>query len=114
MGRPTKKVKRDQQFNIKLTLREIAWVRARAEAARMRPVDYGRGQLLADRPLPRTASNAVPHLDTLFLLQLSRIGNNLNQIARKFHETGVCPPSSLESLLSDIRELIRKGAGNGP
>jgi hypothetical protein len=113
MGRPTKKEKRDQQLNIKLTLREIAWVRARAGAVRMRPIDYGRAQLLAERPLPRAASNTAPHLDTLFLLQLSRIGNNLNQIARKFNQTGVCPPA-LETLLGDIRELIRKGSGNGP
>jgi hypothetical protein len=113
MGRPTKREKRDQQLNIKLTLREIDSLRARADAVRMRPVDFGRAQLFADKPLPRAASNAAPHLDTLFLLQLSRIGNNLNQITRKFHETGVCPPRSLESLLSDIRELIRKGSGNG-
>jgi hypothetical protein len=79
----------------------------------MRPVDYGRTQLLADRPLPRAASIAAPHLDTLFLLQLSRVGNNLNQIARKFNQTGICPPVTLESLLSDIRELIRKGSGDG-
>jgi hypothetical protein len=114
MGRPTKKEKRDQQLNIKLTLREIASVRARASAVRMRPVDYGRAQLLADRPPPSAASNAAPHLATLFLIQLSRIGNNLNQIARKFNQTGVCPPLPLESLLSDIRELIRKGSGDGP
>lgn len=88
-------------------------MRARASAARMRPVDYGRTQLLADRPLPRAASIAAPHLDTLFLLQLSRVGNNLNQIARKFNQTGICPPVTLESLLSDIRELIRKGSGDG-
>jgi hypothetical protein len=113
MGRPAKRDKRDQQFNIKLTLREIASVRARADAARVRPVDYGRAQLLADRPLPRAASIAAPHLDTLFLLQLSRIGNNLNQIARKFNQTGLCPPSALEVSLRDIRELIRKGSRNG-
>jgi hypothetical protein len=114
MGRPTKKEKRDQQLNIKLTLREIDFVRARANAARMRPVDYGRALLLADRPASRAATNAAPHLDTLFLVQLSRIGNNLNQIARKFNQTGVSPPAALEDLLSAIRELIRKGSGNGP
>jgi hypothetical protein len=114
MGRPTKKERRDQQVNIKLTLREIDFVRARAGAAGMRPVDFGRAQLLADRPLPRAASSTAPHLDTLFLLQLSRIGNNLNQIARKFNQTGFCPPVALENLLSDIRDLIRKGSGDGP
>lgn len=113
-GKTDKKEKRDHQLNIKLTLREIDFVRARADAIRMRPVDYGRAQLLAGRPLPRGTSNAATHLDTLFLLQLSRIGNNLNQIARKFNQTGVCPPLGLESLLSEIRELIRKGSSNGP
>jgi hypothetical protein len=112
MGRPTKKEKRDQQLNIKLTLREIASVRAGASKAGMRAVDYGRAKLFADRPFQ--AARAAAHLDTLFLVQLSRIGNNLNQMARKFNQTGVSPPPALEDLLSAIRELIRKGSGNGP
>jgi Mobilization protein NikA len=114
MGRPTKREKRDQQFNIKLTLREIASVRTRASAAGMPPVNYGRARLLADRSPERAASNAAAHLDTLFLVQLSRIGNNLNQIARKFNQTGVQPPATLEATLRDIRELIRKGSGHDP
>lgn len=113
MGRPTKKEKRDQQLNIKLTLREIASVRARASAAHLQPVDYGRAQLLADKPGQR-AAKAAHHLDTLFLVQLSRVGNNLNQIARKFNQTGAHPPAALEQLLAEIRGLIRKGSENGP
>jgi Bacterial mobilisation protein (MobC) len=114
MARPTKKEKRDRQLNIKLTLREIDTVRARASAAGMRPVDYGRAQLLADKPAQSAASAAAPHLDTLFLVQLSRIGNNLNQIARKFNLTGAHPPAALEQLLAEIRGFIRKGSENGP
>lgn len=110
LGRPSKTEKRDQQLNIKLTLRELATIRARASAACLRPVDYGRAQLLADGLPHRAASAASSHLDTLFLLQLSRLGNNLNQIARKLNRTGVLAPAALDALLAEIRDVIRKAS----
>jgi hypothetical protein len=113
MGRPSKTEKRDQQLNIKLTLREIASIRTRASAACLRPVDFGRAQLLADSPTHRAALATSSHLDTLLLLQLSRVGNNLNQIARKLNRTGLHTPAALDALLADIRELIRKASLNG-
>jgi hypothetical protein len=113
MGRPSKSEKRDQQLNLKFTLRELAWIRARAETTGLRPVDYARRELLADRPARKDAPEASDHLDTLFLLQLSRLGNNLNQIARKLHQFGGPLPSGLESLLADIRKTIARGTRDG-
>ena len=108
VARPTKRDKRDHQLNLKLTAREQAWVYRRAAAAGLRPVDYGRAQLLSERALKAARINAPPHLDPLFLAQLSRIGNNLNQIARKMHAFGQPAPPMLEHLLSEIRASIRQ------
>jgi hypothetical protein len=112
MARPTKHEKRDQQFNLKLTRREFDFVCARAARLALRPVDYARAQLLAEWRVRTHAQHG--HLDPLFLLQLSRLGNNLNQIARRLHATRTAAPQALGALLEEIRELIRKGAGHGP
>jgi hypothetical protein len=113
MGRPSKSEKRDQQLNLKFTLRELTWIRARAETTGLRPVDYARAQLLSDRLTRKDVPPRSDHLDTLFLLQLSRLGNNLNQIARKLHQFGSPMPSGLEPLLGRIRDTIAKGTRDG-
>jgi hypothetical protein len=113
MARPNKTEKRDQQLNLKLTIRELAWLRARAASVGMRPVDFGRAQLLSDRPVQMSPRNAAPHLDPLFIAQMSRIGNNLNQISRNFHRFQLLEPSDLQPILQAIREIIRKASENG-
>src|ERR1700749_677768 len=92
MARPTKHDKRDHQLNLKLTLREYNWVCNRAAASGLRPVEFGRAQLLAERALRMARVVAPPHLDPLFLAHLSRIGNNLNQLTRRLHEFHMPPP----------------------
>jgi len=113
MARPSKSEKRDRQINLKLTVREMAWLRARAASLGMRPVDFGRAQLLSDRPIKMIARSGGPHLDPLFIAQMSRIGNNLNQIARNFHRFQVPPPADLQPVLQAIREIIRKASVDG-
>ena len=112
MGRPGKSVKRNRQLNLKLTEREYAWVIERAVEARMKPVDFGRAQLFADGKVRRSAE-ARPHLDPLFMAQLSRIGSNLNQIVRRLHQLHMPAPGELDGLLASIREIIRTGAADG-
>lgn len=75
----------------------------------MRPVDYGRAKLLgaADRGIHAHDAPA-PHLDPLLIVQLSKIGNNLNQIARRLNTLDLPAPPSLEPLLQLIRSLIAK------
>jgi Bacterial mobilisation protein (MobC) len=113
MARPPKREKRDRQLNLKLTTREHAWVCGRAEALRMRLADYARLQLLSDRPRRSDTEASTPHLAPLFLAHLSRIGNNLNQIARRLHQLDLAAPSALEAALEEVRALIRKASGNG-
>jgi hypothetical protein len=112
MARPTKHERRDRQLNLKLTRREFDFVRARAARRALRPVDYARAQLFSERPIRTHAAHG--HLDPLFLLQLSRLGNNLNQIARQLNVTRMPPSEGLGPLLEEIRGLIQKGAADGP
>jgi DNA polymerase III delta subunit len=49
---------------------------------------------------------SVRQLDPLLLVQLSRIGNNLNQIARRLNELALPAPEALEPLLAEIRRIL--------
>lgn len=113
MARPRKAERRTRQINIKLTEREQAWLHGRAKASGMRPAEFGRDQLLADRHILRKPPETGRHLDPLFLSQLSRIGNNLNQLTRRCHLLNVPPPASLEPLLQLIRDMLRKAVAHG-
>jgi hypothetical protein len=106
MGRPKLHITRDRQFNVGLTAAELAELQRAARLAGMRPVDYGRAKLLS-RPghIART-EYAVRQLDPLLLVQLSRIGNNLNQIARRLNELALPAPQELEPLLAEIRGIL--------
>ena|SRR5215207_981755 len=113
MGRPPKEIKRNRQFNVGLTAPEHELLFARAARACMRPVDYGRARLLGQRGGEAAPSGApAPHLDPLFLVQLSRLGNNLNQIVRGMNRFQQPAPPSLEPLLQEIRRLIARAGGS--
>jgi hypothetical protein len=114
VGRPKHKLKRDRQFNVGLTSREHELLQERARAAGMRPVDYGRARLFGEaRHRAIAAADNGRHLDPLFQAQLSRLGNNLNQITRRLNVLEVPPPPSLEPLLRHIRALLAKGTSHG-
>lgn len=99
---------RDRQFNLSLTASELERIKRRAEALGLRPVHLGRLLVLDDRravALQRGPST----IDRLIHGQLIRLGNNLNQLTRRFHasEAGAAP-ADLEPLLRDIRSLIAR------
>jgi hypothetical protein len=106
MARPKKDERRDCQLNLHLTRIEIEAVRRRAAAVGMRVAEYGRTQVLA---VERGAVDHAAHarVRTLAVLELKRVGNNLNQVARRLNSAPVpMLPASLEPLLQDIRALI--------
>jgi hypothetical protein len=107
MGRPRLQNARDRQFNVSLTASEFADLQRAARLAGVRPVDYGRAKLLS-KPgrLTRTAF-AVHQLDPLLLIQLSRLGNNINQIARRLNEFSLQAPEDLAPLLAELRGILR-------
>ncbi|GLR86535.1 plasmid mobilization protein [Bradyrhizobium iriomotense] len=111
MGRPRKTEPRDRQFNLSLTATEYESIVRRATALGMRPIHFGRAILLrvdggaVSKPQP--ADNGA----RLVALQLSRLGNNLNQLLQYLHTTGDPVPADLEPLLNDIRNLITRVRG---
>lgn len=111
MPRPRIPNRRDQQLNLSLTQDEFINAYYLAEAAGMRLVDFGRWRLLGDANQPAIPSRSVSTIDRLFLAELKRLGNNLNQLARFCHATGHRPPDHLDPLLLRIRDLIDRGAG---
>lgn len=108
MGRPKLENTRDRQFNVGLTAFELETVQRAARLAGMRPVDYGRAKLLSKPGRITRTAYAVRQLDPLLLVQLSRIGNNLNQIARRLNDLALPEPEDLAPLLAEIRSLLRE------
>jgi hypothetical protein len=113
MARPKQKLNRDRQFNVAVTARELEVLHARAAACGMRPVDYGRARLFAERRTADAKPAGEPHLAPLFLTHLSRLGNNLNQIARRLNTVGQSAPPTLEPLLRELRALLSTGGPRG-
>ena len=104
MGRPPKHETRDRQLNLSLTAREYSEVCCRATAAGMRPSEFGRMQIVSERALKRVHAIAHGQRDPAFLLQLSRLGNNLNQITRRLHQLDIAAAARIAALL-----LCRRG-----
>jgi hypothetical protein len=98
------------QLNLGLTAHEHALLFRRAASAGMRPVDYARGRLFSEH-FRRFPAPKAHHLDPLLLVALSRIGNNLNQIARRLHLRAEPAPPTLALLLDELRQLLRREAG---
>ncbi len=110
MGRPKKSEPRVKQLNVSLTETELHNIESRARAVGMRPVHFSRALLL---DTGRTAvvaqtNTSDGNLTRLIHAQLIRLGNNLNQMLRHLHMTGVPLPADLEPLLADIRKLIAR------
>lgn len=105
MPRPEKPTKRDRQLNVALTCAEWERVRRDAAAASLRPVDYARAVLLAER-IVTTQAHARSRFDRLALEAWKRAGNNLNQIARQLNMLGTFSQRDLDAALADLRALI--------
>jgi hypothetical protein len=79
MARPTKQSheKRQERFNLRLTVAEIEHLRAQALAAGLAPHEYARRRVLGFQvsPAPRQA-------DAALVSEINRVGVNVNQLAR--------------------------------
>jgi hypothetical protein len=109
MGRPIKSELRSHQLNLSLTASELESIKRRAYAVGMRPVHFGRAVLLdPDRRPGAERERTGGNINLLVYTQLSRLGNNLNQLMRHLHRTGDPLPADLEPLLKDIRHIIAR------
>ncbi|MGY8666197.1 plasmid mobilization relaxosome protein MobC [Bradyrhizobium sp. UFLA05-109] len=107
MARPRLPNPRNTQLKLYFTAGELASIKSRAEALGMRPVHFGRAVLLAGGPFAvqtERASSATGQI----LVQLSRLGNNLNQMVRHLHMMNDPLPADLEPLLADIRAILAR------
>jgi hypothetical protein len=109
MGRPKTSEPRSHQLNLSLTARELESIKRRAAALGMRPVHFGRIMLLDKNKHPTMKPETSDgNIDRLVYGQLARLGNNLNQIVRRLHQTGDPLPADLEPLLNDIRAILAR------
>lgn len=107
MARPKTPEPRSEQLNISLTRAELDSIKKRAESVGMRPVHFGR-LLLLQKGKQDPGSAEKSSLDKLIFVQLSRLGNNLNQMVRHLHVTGDPLPADAEPLLKDIRQILAR------
>ena len=108
MGRPRKSEPRRRQLNICLSESELATLERRARAVGMRTVHFSRDLLIKAGKAPANPAEKSTS-SHLAYVQLSRLGNNLNQMVRHLHQTGDPLPADLEPLLRDIRQIIAGG-----
>lgn len=114
MPRPKKIHPRDRQLNFSLTAAELETLQARADAAGLRLIDYGREALLKSRRqklFPENSARPVSKLERLNNSELRRLGNNLNQLVHWHHRRGQPLPRLLQPLLEEIRAIIQTGFG---
>ncbi len=108
MVRPKIPEPRSEQLNISLTRAELDSIRKRAESVGMRPVHFGRLLLLQKGQNANFGTSEKSSLEKLIFVQLSRLGNNLNQMVRHLHVTGDPLPADAEPLLKDIRQILSR------
>jgi hypothetical protein len=109
MGRPRKIEPRNRQLNLSLTAAEYDGIAKRAQALGLRPVHFGRTVLLGVTNRSPEGQEPANNALRLVYVQLSRLGNNLNQMVRHLHLTNDPLPADLEPLLIDIRQIIARG-----
>lgn len=95
-------------FGFQVTPEEKAELVRRAKAFGRRPSDYGRLVLLSDLKAPAPPAND-PEAIAGLSFQLSKIGTNLNQLARLANERRALPrEAELSAVLSEIKAALSK------
>ena len=110
VARPKTPEPRSEQLNISLTRAELDSIKRRAESVGMRPVHFGHLLLLQKSKNVESSTSEKSSLEKLIFVQLSRLGNNLNQMVRHLHATGDPLPADAEPLLKDIRQILTRAA----
>ncbi|MEW4923097.1 plasmid mobilization relaxosome protein MobC [Algibacter sp. 2305UL17-15] len=103
MARPKKDIQslKAIRVNVRMTVNEFLVVSDSANCLGIGIPDYIRRKVTG-RPLPRT--RVMPENRKLFI-ELSRIGNNINQLTKKAH-LGMHTPKILQRELLELKETI--------
>jgi predicted transcriptional regulator len=99
MARPPKekKEKRSFRYTFRMTEEEMEFLERLSEYADLPPAEVIRASVFKNR-LPQAK---MPLLDRQAYLELKRIGNNINQIARHYNSRITVPEHRLKALIDD-------------
>ena len=98
----------DEQLpNIRVTVAERERVEEKAAAAGMTVTQYIRRAVLKTRIAPKRGST-----DQALLVELNRVGTNLNQIARRVN-AGRNLPSDFPDVLAEVSAAVKKVLSDG-
>ncbi len=87
---------------IRLKLSELLYVQEQSATAGMTVTDYIRTLALTEEVKPRKTK-----LEASFLVELNRIGVNLNQVSR-YLNAGRFMPSMVDNVLLDLKKIMQK------
>ncbi|MEM8926734.1 MAG: plasmid mobilization relaxosome protein MobC [Bacteroidota bacterium] len=104
MGRPRKELGnlRIIQVNVRMTAGEYVKVSTKAETLGISVADYIR-KIGSGKSLPKKKVNPM---DRELFVQLSRIGNNINQLT-KVYNSGVRDPFNIKEQLIEVKNLLQ-------
>ena len=96
-------MKREKQIKFRCNATELLTIKSKSNQAGMNPAKYCRESALENQIIIRRMSKDEKNA----LMQLSRIGNNLNQLTRYFHE-GERMYTELTKLISEIENKLEE------
>jgi len=104
MGRPKKELSSLKliQVNIRMTVDDYIKVSDNAETIGLSVAEYIRRKS-TEKSLPK---KRVSPLDRKLFVELSRVGNNLNQLA-KLVNSGIRDPFSINRQLDEVKRLLQ-------
>lgn len=97
----------DRLPNLRVTSAERALIEERASKAGLTLVEYCRRAVFKSRIAPVRTST-----EQALLVELNRVGVNLNQIARRVNAGRNLPPD-FPDVLAEVREAVRKVMAHG-
>ena len=97
----------DRLPNLRVTSAERTLIEERASTAGLTLVEYCRRAIFKSRVAPVRTST-----DQALLVELNRVGVNLNQIARRVN-AGRDLPADFPDMLAEVREAVRKVIAHG-
>lgn len=107
-----KKVAKDKQLKVRLTDEEFIKLKKHADHEGITMANFARRQLALDvvsrSPTGHRHYRKFTPVDPDLIRQISRLGNNLNQIARRVNQGGFDAPLDLLELLLIIDRRLKQ------
>lgn len=102
MGRPKKAIKKVKSSPVHMTVSDRLIIERKARLFNLSISEY-----LLKAGLSKCVKARLTEEEVLLFRQLTAMGNNLNQIARRVNQTGLLRTSDIEDLMK-VKELIKR------